>query len=327
MAILRTLTAGALLALALVQAAPHAAAQDFPRKPMRIISVFPSGLSPDVAMRIVADKLAQQLGQPVIVEPRPGANGFIAIGALKKAAPDGHELLLLSLAHLALNPNLLKNIPYDPENDFVPVSPIYRAPFFIVVSATGPYRTFQDLIAAATANPQRITYGTPYVGSPPHLGGAMLAYLTGTQMQAVQFKENTQINTALVNGDIGFFVTTTGSVASLVRAGRLKILAIAAPARLASEPDVPTVKELGGPEGYEVDSWIGLVALRGTPPDVVRRINADLAKVLAEPDVKERFKGLGVEPISNTPAEMAGMIHAELKRYGDLIKRIGLTAE
>ena len=315
--------AGGVLALS----AALAQAQNFPGKMVRITSPFPAGLTPDVITRVVADKLGRAWGQQVVVEARPGANGLIAIGAFKKAAPDGHELLLLPNAQLTINPHLIKSIPYDPESDFVPVSLLYRTGFLVAVSATGPYRSMRDLIAAARANPERITYSTPFVGSGPHVGGALLAYLTGTKMVPVQFKEGSQMFTSIINGDVAFIVSTSGSAASLVKAGRIRYLAVAGPARLASDPDVPAIGEVGGPADFAVDTWGGIVAPRGTPPELALRIGADIAKAMAEPDVRARYRAVGFEAKSSTPAEMGDLIRTELRRYGDMVKRIGITSE
>ena len=322
-----TRTLGFLAALVLAFPGTGLHAQAYPTKAVKIVSAYPAGITPDVAARLVAERLSKAWGQPVILEPRPGGNGFIAIGAAKKAAADGYELLLVGNAHLTINPHIFKSIPYDPESDFVPVSLIYRAPFFVVVASDGPYRTVQDLVAAAKAAPERITYSTPYVGSPPHIGGAMLAALTDTKMQAVHFKEGPQMYTSVANGDISFSVATSGSVTPLMKAGKIKLLAIAAPARLASQPDVPTMKEAGGPAGYEVESWVGFVALRGTPAEVVRKIGADIATALADADLKERYRNLGIEPVGSSSAQMLDLIRSDLKRTGEIVKRAGIQPE
>lgn len=309
-----------------LQAAP-ALGQGYPSKIVKIGSVFPVGLTPDVILRVIADKLARSWGQQVLVEPRPGANGFIAVGALKKAAPDGHELLLIPGSQLTLNPYILKSLPYDPVNDFEPVSMVYRTGFLVTVAAKGPYQSVQDLIAAARANPGRVTYSSPFVGSAPHLGGAMLANLTNTRMTAVHFKDASQMFTSIINGDVSFIVSTSGSAAALVKGGRMKFLAVAGPARLESDPQVPTIKEAGGPEELDIDSWGGILAPRGTQAEVLRRIAADIAKAMAEPDVRERYRGVGFEAKSSTPAEMGNLIRSELRRFGELVKRVGITPE
>lgn len=317
----------ALVGLVLAQAAPRAVAQTFPTKVVRITSMYPTGGTPDITARVVADKLARYWEKPVILEPRPGGNGLIAINAFKNMAADGHELLLLGGGNLSMAPNVVKNLAYDPINDFVPVSLIFRAPFVIVVSSAGPYKSMPDLIAVAKANPDKISYGSLFVGSPQHLGGAMLAMLTGTSMLPIHFKEASMLNTSILNGDISFAAWTFGSVMSLVRSGRLKVLGVAARSRMASEPEVPTILEAGGPAGYEVDSWTALLAPRGMSPVLARRISADVARALAEADVKERFRSLALDPAPTAPDEMTNIIRGELARYADIVKRSGITVE
>lgn len=316
-----------LAAIALALAAFGAQAQTYPSRVVKIVSPFPTGISPDTALRLVADRLSKAWGHQVIVEARPGANGFIAIGAAKRAAPDGHELLFVSNSHLTINPHVFKDLPYDPQQDFIPLSLVYRAPFFVVVSTSGPYKTIGDLISAARAYPERVTYSTPYVGSPPHLGGALLATLTDTKMLAVHYKEGPAMYTAVANGDIAFSVATTGSAAPLVRAGKLRYLLIAAPKRLASQPDVPTSAEAGGPAGYEVESWTGILAPRGTPPELVTRLSSDIAAAIRDATLGERYRNLGLEPVASSGAEMSELIRDTLRRNGDIVQRAGIRAD
>ncbi len=323
----RSLIVSLLAGATLVAGALGASAQGFPTKPVRIVSPYPSGLTPDIAARAIADRLSKTWGQPVIVEPRPGANGFLAIGQAKKAARDGHELLLAGQAHLAINPRLFKSVPYDPEKDFVPLSLIYRTPFFVAVSAAGPYRSIPDLIAAAKASQRKLSYSSPYVGSPPHLGGALLAHLTATQMVHVPFKDGAQIYISVANGDVDWALGSIGSTLPLTKAGKIKLLAIAAKSRDPDHPEIPTVAEAGGPAGYEVDTWVSLVAPQGTPAELARRISADIAAALADGEVKQRFKGIGVDPVSATPAQLADLVHADLANYAEIVKRTGVTAE
>jgi len=315
------------LAGALLLVASGALAQNFPSKPVKIISPYPNGLTPDIAVRAVAERLTRTWGHPVIVEPRPGANGFIAIGQAKKAAPDGYELLLAGQAHLSINPRLFKSVPYDSEKDFVPLSLIYRTVFFIAVKADGPYQSIPELIAAAKTSQKKLSYSSPYVGSPPHLGAAEFAYLTGTQMVHVPYKEAAQIYISVANGDVDWALGSIGSTLPLTKAGKLKLLAIAAKARDPDHPDIPTVAQAGGPAGYEVDTWVSLVAPAGTPPDLVRRLSGDIATAVADPEVRERYKGIGVDPATSTPAELAELVKRDLAAYGDIVKRTGVTAE
>src|SRR5262245_38119625 len=176
--------------------------QQYPTKVVKLVAPYSAGAGPAVFMRIMADRLSKAWGQQVIVDARPGASGFIAIEAVKNASPDGHELLVVSNAHVAINPALYRKLPYDPQSDFVPVGMIYHTPFFVTVKSDGPYATVSALIAAAKANPGKITYGAPYVGSPSHLGGADFAYRTGTRMLLVPFKDQSLMYVSIANGDL-----------------------------------------------------------------------------------------------------------------------------
>jgi tripartite-type tricarboxylate transporter receptor subunit TctC len=302
-------------------------AQTWPTKPVKIMSVFPTGLTPDIYLRLVAAKLSTYWGQPVIVEPRPGGNGFVGIGALKNAQPDGHELLLVGNNNLTLNPLLLKSPPNDVEKELVAITTLAYAPFFLYVAGDSPLRSVKDLIALAKQAPEKVSYSSNYVGSPPHLGGAMLAQMTGTQMLAVHYKEGSQLYNAVAAGDITFTVTTSGGAVPLLKAGRLRTLASASAKRNPDAPDVPTVDESLGMSGYEVDAWVCLTAPRATPMAIVNRISADVARVMNEPDVRERYKTLGVLPAAAAPGELAQRIREALKKNADLIARIGLQPE
>ena len=303
-----------------------ATGQTFPSRPVKISAPYSAGAAPAIFTRVIADKLAKAWGQPVIVEPRPGASGFVALEAVKKAAPDGHELVVVSNAHVAINPSLYKQLPYDAEKDFVPVAMLYRTPFFLIASSTGPYQTVPALVAAAKAKPDTVSYGSSYVGSPSHLGSAELEFRTGTKMIHVPYKDQSQMYVAIANGDVGWAFSTLGSALPLVKAGRLKLVAIAAKQRLGALPDVPTLVEAGGPD-MVVDSWLAVMAPRGTPPQVVEKINADVNRVLGEPDVQENLKTFGFEGAPGTPAQLGAFIATETKRFAELVKRTGATAD
>jgi tripartite-type tricarboxylate transporter receptor subunit TctC len=300
--------------------------QQFPAKVVKIIAPYSSGAGPAVFMRVMADRLAKAWGQPVIVDSRPGASGFIAIEAVKNAAPDGHELLVVSNAHVAINPALYKKLPYDPQGDFAPVGMIYHTPFFVTVKSDGPYGTVPALIAAAKANPGRMTYGASYVGSPSHLGGADFAYRTGTTMVLVPYKDQSQMYVSIANGELDWALSTLASALPLMKAGRIKLIAIAAARRSKSAPEVPTVLEAGGPD-LVVDSWLALLAPRGTPGAVVRRINADVNEALAAPEVLERLSTFGFEASPGTPEQLAEAIRADTKTYGELVRLTGASAD
>lgn len=319
-----------LLALLVALAAPlvpSAAAQTFPSRPVKLVTPYSTGIGPDLYVRALAEVLQKEWGQPVVTEAKPGGNGFIAIEQVKKAAPDGHELLVLANSHLTINPVLFKNVPYDPEADLVPISGLYRTWFFVAVKADGPYHSVKDLIAAAKAKPGKLTYGTPYVGSPSHLGSAIFEHATGTRMVHVPFKDTLQIFTSIANGDVDWAIATASSTAPMQKAGKVKLIAVAAPKRLASHPDVPTVAEAGGPRDFEVEAWLVLLGPRGLAPDLVKTIGAGAQKALGTPEMQKRTAGLGFETYSADPAQIAAKIKAELKTNAEVVKRVGARAD
>lgn len=315
------------IAVLALGAVASAFGQAFPSKPVRITAPYSAGAGPAVFTHVMADKLAKAWGRPVIVEAKPGGSGFIAIEAVKGAAPDGHELLVVSNAHVAINPALYKKLPYDPEKDFVPVAMFYRTPFFLIVSTAGPYASVPGLVAAAKAKPDTVSYGSSYVGSPSHLGSAEFAFLTGTKMIHVPFRDQSQMYVSIANGDVGWAFSTLGSALPLMQAGRIKALAIAARQRSKSLPDVPTMAEAGGPPELEVDAWLALVAPRGTPPEVIRQINAEVNRQLADPEVRQQLAQFGFEAAPGTPEQLNEVIRADAKKYAELVRRTGATAD
>ncbi|HEX7273381.1 MAG TPA: tripartite tricarboxylate transporter substrate-binding protein [Casimicrobiaceae bacterium] len=315
------------IAVLALGAVASAFGQAFPSKPIRITAPYSAGAGPAVFTHVMADKLAKAWGQPVIVEAKPGGSGFIAIEAVKSAAPDGHELLVVSNAHVAINPALYRKLPYDPEKDFVPVAMFYRTPFFLIVSTAGPYTSVPGLVAAAKAKPDTVSYGSSYVGSPSHLGSAEFAFLTGTKMIHVPFRDQSQMYVSIANGDVGWAFSTLGSALPLMQAGRIKALAIAARQRSKSLPDVPTMAEAGGPPELEVDAWLALVAPRGTPPEVIRQINAEVNRQLADPEVRQQLAQFGFEAAPGTPEQLNEVIRADAKKYAELVRRTGATAD
>jgi tripartite-type tricarboxylate transporter receptor subunit TctC len=316
----------AMLTALVFAAATGAAAQTFPTKPVRITAPYSPGAAPATFTRVVADKLSKLWGQPVVVESKPGASGFIAVEQVKSAAPDGHELLVVSDAHVAINPSLYKKLPYDPEKDLVPVAMFYHTPFYVAVQANGKYPNVAAIVAAAKAKPGTVNYGSSYVGSPSHLGAAQFESVTGTKMVHVPYKDQSQMYVGIANGDLDWAFTTLGSALPLMQAGRIKLIAIAAPARSRAQPDVPTITEAGGPP-MQVGSWLAVMAPRGTPPDVVRKINADINRVLADPEVVAQLANFGFDGASQTPEQLGDEIRADARKYAELVKRTGASAD
>jgi tripartite-type tricarboxylate transporter receptor subunit TctC len=302
-------------------------AQSYPTKTVRVITPFPAGSGPDSALRVIADKLSKQWGHQVLVENRPGANGFIALGAAKSASADGYTLAQASSAQLSTHRLVYKSMPYDPVKDFDPIIPLFRNHFFVVVPTASSWKSVGELVAAAKAKPNGLAYGSEFVGSPGHLGAALLEASTGIQMTHVPFKETTQLFTAVGTGDVQWAFGTAATAGATVRSGKARVLALAAPQRLATFPDVPTVAESGGPTGFEVAAWTGLLAPKGTPKAIVDQINRDVAKAIAEPDVRERFAGFGYEAWPLSPAQTSAAMEADVHRYADTIKRLNLQLD
>jgi tripartite-type tricarboxylate transporter receptor subunit TctC len=304
-----------------------AGAQDFPTRPVRVTTPFPVGSGPDVVLRVVGEKLSRLWGKPVVVDNKPGASGFIAIEAVKRAAPDGHELLQLDNAQMAAQPFLFKKLPYDLLRDFEPVTPILRNYFFVVVPTTSPFKTTGDLLAAAKARPAVLNYGSWFIGSPGHLGAAMLESATGTTMTHVPYKEMTQLYTGVGNSEVDWAFGSAASAGAMQRAGRVRYLAVAAPQRVAGFADVPTVAESGGPAGFELSAWVALLAPKGTPPKVVEKIQKDVATVLADPAVRERYAALFYETYASDTAQFTQHLRTDSQRYGQTIERLKISLD
>lgn len=316
------------LATAALAAWPLAAsAQQFPSKPVRIITPFPVGGGPDGVARLVADKLSREWGQSVVVENRPGGNGFIAIDAFKRGARDGHDLIVLDNVHLAAYPSLFKKLPYDPAKDFDTLLPLFKGYFFVTVAAGSKYQSVGDLIADARARPGALDYGSWSIGNPAHLGAELLESMTGTQMQHVVYKETSQLYTAVANNELAFALGTAATVGPLYRAGKIRLLAVSAPQRMASYPDVPTVAESGGPQGYEVTGWNAIAVPPDLPPAVAQQIRSGVERALAGADVQEKFKSFGYEPFPTTRAQFTRFVADETQRFGDVIRKANVSLD
>ena len=304
-----------------------ASAQQFPSKPVRIITPFPVGGGPDGVARLLADKLSRAWGQPVVVENRPGGNGFIAIDAFKRGAKDGHDIIVLDNVHLAAYPALFKKLPYDTAKDFDALLPLFKTYFFFTVPANSKYKTVGDLIADAKANPGKLNYGSWSVGNPVHLGSELFESATGTQMEHVIYKETTQLYTSVSTGELAFALGTSATAGPLQRAGKLRLLAAAAPKRVAAFPDVPTVAESGGPKGFEVIGWNAIAVPQGLPASVTDKIKRDIEKGLAEADVQEKFKSFGYEAFPTTREQFNQFVQSETQRFGDVIRKANVSLD
>lgn len=304
------------------------AQQQWPTKQVRIITPFPVGGGPEGVVRLVADKLAKKWGQPVIVENRPGGNGFIAINAFKTGARDGHDLIQLDNVHVSAYPHLFKSLPYDVAKDFELMAPLFRTYFFVTTATNSKYKSMGDIVAAAKASPGKLNYGSWSVGNPVHLGSALLEMQAGIDMQHVIYKETTQLYTGVANGELDFAIGTNATAGPLYRAGKLKYLAVAAPKRLSGAfKDVPTVAESGGPKDFEVTGWTAIAAPKGLPKVVQDKIRNDIVQALSEPDVKEKFASFSYEPFPVTPEQFQQFMQSESARFASIIKKTGAQLE
>jgi tripartite-type tricarboxylate transporter receptor subunit TctC len=298
-----------------------AQAQVFPSKPVRILTPFPAGAGPEAVLRVLAEKLQKKWGQPVIVENKPGANGFLAIDAFKRGATDGYDLIQLDNVHLVAYPHLFKKLPYDAAKDFDVIAPLFRTYFFVGVAAGSKYKTVGDILADAKAHPGKLNYGSWSVGNPVHLGSALLEATTNTEMQHVIYKETSMLYAGVANGELDFALGTLATAGPMQRAGKIKFIAVTAPKRHSAFPDVPTVSESGGPANYEMTGWTTIAAPKGLPKAVADKIQKDIEAALAEPDIKDRYATFGYETFPVTREQFNSFIAAESNKYADVVKR------
>lgn len=315
----------ALLGAALT--APAFAQADFPARPVTLVTAFAPGSGPDAVLRLVADKLGKTWNQRVLIDNKPGGGGFIAIDTARRAAPDGYTLLQLDSEHLAALPLLYKSRGFRTLETFEPVAALFRTPFMVAVAADSKWKTMADLTAAAKASPGRVSFGSWGVGSPGHLGAEQLQMATGTDMQHVPFREVSQLFSAVGTGDVGWSFGSIPSSQGVYKAGKLRYLAVAANRRIPQLPEVPTVAEAGGPANFEVNSFVVLVAPKGVPAAVRSRINADVAKAVAEPDVRARFDTFAFEPLAWSPEEIGRQAQAKSRVYEALVQRKNISLE
>lgn len=302
-------------------------AQNYPDKPIKVITSFSTGSGPDALMRNVGDKLGKQLNQPIIIDNRPGANGWIAADGIKKSPADGYNLLQVDNTHVALQKYLFKKMPFDFNKEFEPVTPLYWTNFFIVVPINSKWNNVADLVAAAKEKNGKLTYASWGVGSIGHVGAAMFEADTGTTMTHIPFKELPAVYNAVANGDVDWAFGTAASAGPLYRAKKVKFLAIAAPKRLAGYMDVPTVSEAQGPKNFELKAWVAIYALRGTPKSSIEKFNQDTLIALKDPDVQKNMATFGFEPWLGSPADISKEAEIQSKKFEEVVKRSKMTID
>ena len=313
----------ALVALALAMPAP-AADDDYPAKTVKIVVPFAPGGSTDVVARILADKLGAEMKQTFIVDNRAGASGNIGADAVAKAPADGYTLLMGTTGVLAINGHLFKNLAFDPDKDFVPVSYTSLITNVLVVNPEVSARTVAELVRLAKAKPGALTFASSGSGSSTHLSGELFKALAGVDILHVPYKGSSQALIDVLSGQVTMLFDNAPSSLPFIEQGKLRALAVTSRKRLPNLPDIPTLEE-AGIAGYESLSWSGIVAPAGTPRTVIARLNAAIERILAADDVRKRFAGLGVEPVGGPPEAFAAHIRAESEKWGRLIRTANVT--
>jgi tripartite-type tricarboxylate transporter receptor subunit TctC len=313
-------------AAALAPFAQVARADTFPSRVVKLVVGFPPGGGADLASRIVANRLSEIWRQQVIVENRPGAGARLALDAVAHAAADGYTMLLAPGSPL-VQPLLFSTLTFDPAVDFAPVSLVGTYPDIIVVPNSSPFQNLQEFIAHAKANPGKMSWASPGVGTVPHLAGELFKHMAGIEMTHVPYRGVTQgLMSDFIAGRLDLMFNTTGSLLQPVRSKQVRGLAVTTAQRFPSEPELPTVVEQGV-AGYDVSSWYGIYLPAKTPPDIIRKMNADMVAMLNEPAIKQKYEPLGVLAQGSTPAELAARNEADAALWGPIIKEANIKVE
>jgi tripartite-type tricarboxylate transporter receptor subunit TctC len=320
----RTLAALAAALIAFVPAG--ASAQPYPSKPVRIIVPFPAGGTADILARILGEKMSESLGQPVVVENRAGAAGGIGAALAAKSPPDGYTLFMGTTGTQTMNPVINSKIGYDPLADFAPVSNFAASPFVLVVHPSFPAKTLPELVEAAKREPRKLQYATFGTGSSAHMTGEMFRTRAGVEIVHVPYKGAPQAITDVIAGHVHMTFSLLPTVLPHIRAGKVRAIAVAAPARDPALPDVPTFAE-GGMPGFVSDSWYGVLAPAGTPQPVVAKLNAEVRRVLALPEVRQRLAQEGAVAVGNTPEHFAEQIRSELAHWKKVAQDARIAVE
>jgi tripartite-type tricarboxylate transporter receptor subunit TctC len=307
----------------LIVAGGLAGAQGFPNKPIRLVVTFPTGGAPDILARLFSERAL--LGQPIVVDNKAGAGGNIGADIVAKSPPDGYTLVIGTVGTHSINGALYSKMPYDMVKDFAPVGHIASAPNLLVVTNDLPVKTVAELITYMKANPNKLSFGSPGIGSSVHVSGELFKTMTGTQMTHVPYKGRQFAIPDLVGGQIQLMFDNMPSALPMAKEGKIRAIAQTTLKRSPAAPDVPTVAETV--PGFEATTWFAMFAPAGTPPDVVARLNGEMKRVFSLPDVQDRLKMLGLEPWLSTPEELATYQAAEIVKWAKVVKESGAKAE
>jgi tripartite-type tricarboxylate transporter receptor subunit TctC len=303
-----------------------ATAQTYPSKPVRLISPYPPAGVNDLLARILAPKLGEFLGQPVVVDNRAGATGNIGAEIVAKSPPDGHTLLMGQAGNLTINVSLMAKMPFDPVRDFAPITLVAATPNVLVVHPSLPVKSVKDLVALAKAKPGMINYATSGIGSPGHLAAELLNKSAGIKMIHIPYKGAAPALADVIAGNAHLYFTSPASAMPFMPSGRLRMVAVASLKRSALLPDLPTVAEAGYPD-FDVSSWWGVVAPAATPREVITRLHTEILRVIALPETRTKINDLGAEIVTDTPEQFAAYIKTETVKWAKLIRDIGVKPE
>lgn len=312
--------------LSLVCGIPAGLAQSYPNKTIHFIMPYPVGGSIDIAGRMVMQKVAEDLGHPVVIDNRTGAGGIVGTEMAARAPADGYTLVMGGNGTLALSPHLQRNLPYDPLRDFAPVTQLVVVPYVLVVNPAFKANSVAELIALAKARPDEINYASGGNGSAPHLAAEIFKRMANVRLLHVPYKGSTPGINDVISGQVQLTFTGIPSVLSQIKSGRLRPLGVTSAKRAAALPNVPTIGESGVP-GYEVSPWFGVLVPARTPPAIVAQLNTEIVKVLRSAAIRERFAAEGIEPVGNTPEQFAAYIKLELAKWGKVLKDAGIRAD
>ncbi len=297
----------------------------FPNKPIRIVIGFPPGGGIDIVARMMAPKLTEMLGQPVVIDNRPGANGVLGMDAVAKSAADGYTLFLGTLGNLSVNPNFYPNLPFNFDKQFMALTQIASVPFLLVVNPTLPTKNLGEFISFARNNPGKLNYSSSGTGGLPHLAGELLASMAGVNMVHIAYKGSAPSISDAISGQVQFTFEAGAPLLPHIKSQRLRVLASTGSERLGVLPDVPTLSE--SLPGYKVVNWYGIVLPAGSPKEAVSRLNSDISKVLTLPEIKERMLAMATEPVSSTPEEFSAFIKSESQKWSKIIRDNNIRVE
>lgn len=315
-----------LAALLLAVASRPASAQAWPSRALRLVVTFAPGGSSDIAARIVAPRLAERLGQPVLVDNRPGAGGGVGLEAVAKSPPDGYTLVLSGAGGLTANPSLYKKLGYDPMRDLAPIGSFGTSPLVVIANESLAANSIRDVIALAKAKPGRISYASGGNGTAMHLTGELIKSMSGAFMVHIPYRGTGPAVLATMGGETDLAIADLASARQQARGGRIRILGVTSRERSALAPELPTLAESGLP-GFEANGWFAVLAPAGTPAAVVQRLSAELNAVLRQPELRQLFAAAGLEPLPGTPAELSVLMARETEKWARVIKRAGATVD